>query len=235
MIINLKAICDSTDMSQKDFANLTGISRYTVWKATEPKYNGLLNVTADRFYQIHCSVPELLPLPEDFFHYTRPIFMINKYLNHYSKEQTLVEVTKRLYDGKYYFLYPYKDAIDRLFPKMFLPYYRDDGNNMQLLREADYIPFDLKQYEEHHISLQTPLTWEQYQNKPEADKALYDRYSTDNIRANLFFRHLQLKDFIGMLTTDLHPYMKEDMSFVQNGELLEKVFDPYITVEADRK
>lgn len=235
MIINLKAICDNTDMTQTEFARLTGISRFTVWKATEPAYNGLFNVTADRFYQIHCRLPDLIPLPDDFFHYTRPGFMINKYLNQYSKKKTLEEVPKRLYDSKDYFLYSYKEQIDRLFPKMYLPYYMDQNGTLSLYKGTDYIPFDKKLYENHPITLFSPMTWEKYQSVSGADRKTYDRYSTYNIRANLFFRHLSRKDFLSMLTTDMHLFMKKDVSFVQSKKLLEKIFEPYIVVQPYQK
>lgn len=230
MVINLKAIFDSTDMSQADFAKITGISRYSVWKATEPAYDGMFNVTPDRFYKIHCSLPDLIPLPDDFFHYTRPGFMINKYLNHYSKDETLSEVPRRLYEIKNYFFYNYKDGMDRLFPNMYLPYYKDEDNNLQFYKGEDFIPFNLKRYEKRPITLLTPVTWERYRSEFGEDRELYDRYSSDNIRANLFFRNLFRKDFLDILTTDLHLFMTQDVSFVQNGALLEKVFHPYITV-----
>lgn len=230
MVINLKEICERVDMTQTEFSRITGISRYTVWKATEPAYSGLFNVTADRFYHIHCSLPELIPLPDDFFHYTRPGYMINKYLSPYSKKETLEKIPKRLYDSKDYFLYSYKEQIDSLFPNLFLPYYIDEDGLQKPYQGTAYIPFDKRMYQENRFKLETPVTWEQYKSASGADKELYDRYSTYNIRANLIFRHLSRKDFLSMLTSDIQVFMKKDVSFVSNRKLLEKIFEPYIIV-----
>lgn len=224
MVINLKEICDKTDMTQADFAKLTGISRYSVWKATEPAYDGIFNVPADRFYKIHCSIPDLLPLPDDFFHYTRPVFLINKYMYHYTQKM----LPRSLYESKNYFLYRYKEMFDQLFPKLYLPYYIGENGEAQLYKGDNYILFDKEKLIEQPPALHEPVTWEHYQPHFKPEENMFEKYSVHNIHANLFCRQLSRTDFLRLLSTDMQQFMKEKVSFVKDGELLEQIFHPYI-------
>lgn len=229
MIINLKAICGSIDMSQAEFARLSGLSRYTIWKATEPAYKGDVLVSADRFYEIHKRIPGFLPLPEDFFNYTRPIVMINKYQYNLKNNGVFQHIAARLNSSDYYFFYSYKDMIDEVFPNMFLPYIIDSDHNTIPYHGTDFIPFSKR--DPDSIYLHSPVTWEKYKDSPDADRGTYDRYSAGNLRANLFFRNLSRKDFLSMVSSRIQRFLNMDVSFVRDKEVLEELFEPYITVK----
>lgn len=217
------------ELSQTEFASRSGISRYSVWQATEPAYKNTITVTADRFYEIHCNIPDYLPLPEDFYKYTKPILKINKYMYKYKKDVLSKELPKGFFNAFDYFIYNYKEAVDKLFPKLYLPYYIDNNGDERLYTGMDYIPFDTKEYKDV-IELSPPVTWEDYQQKGGADRKKYERYAFYNIKANLFLRNITKTTFLGMLPKPMRRFMNGDVSFVLDGDVLEQVFNPYIVI-----
>lgn len=216
-------------LSQTEFASLSGISRYSVWQATEPGYKDTITVTADRFYEIHCNIPDYLPLPEDFFYYTKPILKINKYMYKYKQEDLLKELPKGFFNAFDYFIYNYKEGVDKLFPKLYLPYYIGSNGNECLYRGKDYIPFDTKENKDI-IELSPPVTWEVYQQKAGAERKKYERYASYNIKANLFLRNITKTPYTRILPRTMRSFMNGDVSFVFDGDVLEQVFDPYIVI-----
>ena len=217
------------ELSQTEFASQSGISRYAVWKATEPAYRDTITVTADRFYEIHSNIPKYLPLPEDFFYYTKPILKINKYMYKYKREVLRKELPKSFFNAYDYFIYNYKEGIDKLFPKLFLPYYIDHNGNECLYTGKDYIPFDTKKYK-NTIELSSPVTWEDYRQQEGADRKRFERYASYNIRANLFIRNISKEAFTDILSKSVRGLTNGEVSFVSDGDVLERVFDPYIVI-----
>lgn len=228
MYLDLNKLYKQSGFMKKDLANIAGISRMSVCKTTAESTKNTIFVSDAKYYDIHRKLPQYVPLPEDFFHYTRPILMLNKYLYHVDTKTLYDKLSKYKVRGyRVYFLYSNKKEIDELFPNLILPYYIDaNGKTVPYQGEG----FCNANAEEGGV-LQYPFTYEQFLLKyPGVEKDLYDRFSPLNIRANTIIYNMQIKDAQNMFDRNISGDIRfhHPISFIRDREMLERVFSPYI-------
>ncbi len=228
MYLDLNSLYQQTGYSKKDLARVAGISRMSVSKTTGTDSKDTIFVSDAKYYDIHRKLPQFVPLPEDFFHYTRPILMLNKYLYHVNTKTIYDKLSKYKVRGyRVYFLYSNKKEIDELFPDLILPYYMDQKGKM--------VPYQSDGFQyanaDQGRALQFPYTYEEYQLlNPAMDREIYDRYSPLNIRANTIIYNMQIKEAQNLLDRDVSGDIRfhHKVSYIKDKDMLERMFSPYI-------
>ena len=76
MELNVKEIRVKLKLTQQEAANLIGVSRYFVNMA-ERQHNNIISIPAQKYLDAHNKVPDVIVLPDDFFHYTKPTICLN--------------------------------------------------------------------------------------------------------------------------------------------------------------
>ncbi len=228
MELDLNQLYQKAGATKKDLAMITGISRMSVSKTTVGNDKDTIYVPDAKYYEIHKKMPQYLPLPEDFFHYTRPILMLNKYLYHVDTQILYQKLSKYKVRGyRVYFLYSNKNEIDAIFPELILPYYLN-GDGVAVPYEGEDFRFANM---ENGAALHEAYTYGQAVVKwPGKDRAYISRYSPLNIRANMIIYNMQLKDAAGLFGRDISRDIRfhHPVSFIQDREMLERLFSPYL-------
>lgn len=233
MRVNIKELQQKSGLNQKRFSKASGINRYSLSLANTDPSKEFIRIPDDKYYELYKKFPNIVDLPDDFFYYTRLSLLLNKSVYRITAGQLRETIPSSSLYISGPFLYQYKDKFKMVFPELYIPCV-ENNKKIAFYREADTLPFKPEHVPEkpEKFILSTKESITGTESKRKEKQLLFDKYSVENIMANIDCRMLNIKQFSEVIGADVLKMRKllkkENCSLMEHADYWDCLFQPYI-------